>query len=460
MEAAEIPVYSLSEILNMHESHISIFLSTLGVPASGDARGQIALALDSLGKLSYSSPINGDNLRGLIKVTTPSEITKTKEVVRAAGVMPSVNRSELMKQYLSYAMVPLAESPRFLPVVRPASPRLSIIRPTSPRPTSPRTPVSAGFEAIPETKPALPLVTLEAEDWRTELTALINFLNKFSGEVIQQIVKNYNYRRIQKICQLIPKVLADESLEIPSTVAEKLRNLNELLCDSQFFWHLKTQHDFGVTYATPPRQRTWKQEYKFRLIALERKFRQAVSVGNVTTVQEFLDYGIDPDAQDLSGDTALIKASVHGYVNIVRSLLNYGAAPNIQNLVGATALMRAARFGHYDVVQLLLDHGAEVNTSDYQNDTALIRASIGGHTNVARLLLARGADPNIQNYQGDTALIKAVSAEYGLVELVELLLDYGADANIRNVAGRTARDLARWYSSSKELMFLLEQHAQ
>ncbi len=116
MERPEIPIYSLAEILSMDSSHVRIFLLKLRIPLSNDARGKIALKLNQLGKLTYPPPINSINLAGLIKITKPSRITETQNIVRAAGITPSNNRLQLMIQYLSYATIPLAESPRFLPL--------------------------------------------------------------------------------------------------------------------------------------------------------------------------------------------------------------------------------------------------------------------------------------------------------------------------------------------------------
>ena len=114
MERPEVPVYSLAEILNMDSSHVRIFLSTLRIRPSDDSRGQIALKLNQLGKLSYPPPVNSINLTGLIEVTKPSQLTETKNIVTAAGITPSDDRMTLMIQYLSYAQV--AESHRFLPL--------------------------------------------------------------------------------------------------------------------------------------------------------------------------------------------------------------------------------------------------------------------------------------------------------------------------------------------------------
>ncbi len=65
----EIPVYSLHGILSMLEDHVFKFLRTLDIPISNDNRGQIALKLNQLGKLTYPSPIDNTNLAMLINAT-------------------------------------------------------------------------------------------------------------------------------------------------------------------------------------------------------------------------------------------------------------------------------------------------------------------------------------------------------------------------------------------------------
>ena len=440
MEAAEIPVYSLSGILDMNEGWLARFLKRLAIPESDDAVGQIALALDSLGKLTYLPPINGDNLRELIKLTTPAEITRTKEVVRAAGVTPSVNRLELMKQYLYYATVPLAESPRFLPLERPISPRLSIIRPTSPR-----TSVSVGFEAIPEAQ-------------RGEFVALVNLLNNFPSETIQQIVKHYSYPRIQKICEIIAKVLVNKDVKLSSVLTNKLRNLNELLCDSQFFWRLKTQHDFEVTYDTPPDGRSWKQDYEFRLQVLQSEFFKAVVNDNKSRVEELLNFGVDPNAQEQFGVTALIHVSMNGQLEIARLLLEHGAKLDIQSRVGTTALINASRFNHKDIVRLLLEHGADPNIQDNKGNTALIIASNEGHDKIIQMLLGTNVDLNIRDKFENTALILA--SFHGYDDIVRILLVAGADFTLQNDQGYTALMLASDRGRDKIVRMLLDAGAE
>ncbi len=78
----EIPVYSLNEILSMHEGHVSNFLRTLGIPTSDDNRGQIALKLNQLEKLSYPPPINSFDLAMLLSTTKDVVSTRVQSMIQ------------------------------------------------------------------------------------------------------------------------------------------------------------------------------------------------------------------------------------------------------------------------------------------------------------------------------------------------------------------------------------------
>jgi len=135
----------------------------------------------------------------------------------------------------------------------------------------------------------------------------------------------------------------------------------------------------------------------------------------------------------------LVNAATLGDIESVRNLLNNGVDINASTDYGDTALMMAAR-GDTDIVKLLLERGANPNSKDDIGYTALLIASIEGHTDTVQLLLDRGADPNIPANDGDTALMAA--SNWGHIDTVQLLLDRGADINIENDKRLTASTLA------------------
>ena len=141
-------------------------------------------------------------------------------------------------------------------------------------------------------------------------------------------------------------------------------------------------------------------------------------------------------------------------VETVKSLLNNGVDVNAKNHLGTTALMSAASSGQTNMVEFLLDRGADINAKDIGGDTALTysgQPQIDPTTGlpktftsddeiievkICKLLLDKGADINAKDSEGMTALMYAASS--GQTNMVEFFLDKGADINAKDKAGHTA----------------------
>src|SRR4051794_8922962 len=80
-----------------------------------------------------------------------------------------------------------------------------------------------------------------------------------------------------------------------------------------------------------------------------------------------------------------------GDLRRLEDLLARGVDVNARNQEGATALMMAAYQGQLEVVRALTDHGADLNATDFDGDTAVMLADHSGHEDIVRLLIARGA---------------------------------------------------------------------
>ena len=84
---------------------------------------------------------------------------------------------------------------------------------------------------------------------------------------------------------------------------------------------------------------------------------ESAKTGNVGTIRRLLKMpGLDVNAVDSYGDTALIHAAGNGRVEVVKELLgNEKVDVNAVDIHGDTALIRAARSGRVEVVKLILD---------------------------------------------------------------------------------------------------------
>ncbi|CAK8994193.1 unnamed protein product [Durusdinium trenchii] len=135
----------------------------------------------------------------------------------------------------------------------------------------------------------------------------------------------------------------------------------------------------------------------------------AASCGHLEVVRLLLEAGVDKDAADTDGWTALHIAAENGHSEVVRLLLEAGADKDAADTDGSTALHFAARNGHLKVVQLLREAGADKDAADTDGCTALGFAAYNGngHLEVVRSLPEAGTDT-----QGWTASTLATSCNH------------------------------------------------
>lgn len=121
----------------------------------------------------------------------------------------------------------------------------------------------------------------------------------------------------------------------------------------------------------------------------EEDFLRSAEKGDVISVELFLAAGMDPNAKDQYGGTALRYAASRGHVAIVQALLDKGADVNVKDNDGFTPLRYATRNGYAPIVKALLDKGADANAKDPGGWTPLAVAT--GHPEIVQLLRAAGA---------------------------------------------------------------------
>ena len=93
-------------------------------------------------------------------------------------------------------------------------------------------------------------------------------------------------------------------------------------------------------------------------------FQEAAFNGQAEIVRQATMAGVDIDAVDADGRTALQLAAFNGHTEVVRWLLEKGAQAEHRDAAGRTALMYAATGPYQETVRVLLGAGAEVNAVD------------------------------------------------------------------------------------------------
>jgi formylglycine-generating enzyme required for sulfatase activity len=112
----------------------------------------------------------------------------------------------------------------------------------------------------------------------------------------------------------------------------------------------------------------------------------AAKQGSVKAIRQALGSGIDVNAADKDGWTALALAASGGKPDAVKTLLKAGAAVNVKASGGQTPLMAAVLSGNRDVVKLLLDGGADAFAATVEGASALDIARRSGKKPLSDLL--------------------------------------------------------------------------
>lgn len=167
--------------------------------------------------------------------------------------------------------------------------------------------------------------------------------------------------------------------------------------------------------------------------------------------------GVDVNARDKSGNTALNLAVQHGQRDVVQLLLNYETTNiNTANAQGRTPLISAVLTQDTELMHMILKHPqVECALQDNEARTALIHATALGLTDMVMLLLEKDDQCiNIQDINGDTALTVAV-AEYDETPVIRHLILHHANPNLKNRRGYSAY-LRSQDSNTHGISYLLE----
>jgi uncharacterized protein len=167
----------------------------------------------------------------------------------------------------------------------------------------------------------------------------------------------------------------------------------------------------------------------------------AAELEDLAAVDSLLQAGAAVDAANRFNVRPLELAAENGNQEIVERLLAAGADANARSREGQTPLMSAALNGRPGAIAALLAHGAEVDAAEsYRGQTALMLAAGEGNADAARALIAAGADVKAKSKSGFTPLLFAV--RNARLDAVRVLLEHGADVDDLAPDGTSALNVA------------------
>jgi len=203
----------------------------------------------------------------------------------------------------------------------------------------------------------------------------------------------------------------------------------------------------------------------------------AVYLDDRSTVDLLIRAAANVNVSNELGVTPLFIASSAGSGPMVATLLAAGAKPNSPSGDNeVTPLMAAARSGSVEAVTSLLSHGADVNAvEEAHGQSALMWALANRHPDVARVLIEGGASVAARSrvlrrrmvvggdhamdvdLGGSTALL--IAARHGDVESARLLISAGADVNDTAPDGTSVLVFAAHSGHGAFAIYLLDQGA-
>ena len=173
----------------------------------------------------------------------------------------------------------------------------------------------------------------------------------------------------------------------------------------------------------------------------EPEFFRAVNLEDAAAVRAFLQGGMNPNAKNEKGETALTYAIQYKDPKVIKVLIEK-ADLNMKDDLVNSPIHLAVTTKKDEIFDLLLEKNADVNlggqSGKTKNQTALYAAVLKDREDFVQKLLEKGANPNIADSEGAYPLSEAVVRSGANPQIVKRLLDGGANVNAQEANKATA----------------------
>ena len=177
----------------------------------------------------------------------------------------------------------------------------------------------------------------------------------------------------------------------------------------------------------------------------------AVKWNAFNTAKTLIALGVDVDAQNLSGKTALSDACRSAKKDMAVLLIRSGADINATDATGRTVLMDAISSNNEEMVKLLLSYKANVQVQEMSGRNAYHEAALTGNVGIINMIRKAGGNPLARDAAGDTPFSLVLNADISVIQAV-----LGNDTTIADSDGNTPIHIAvSRHVGKKTLMQLL-----
>ncbi|EKV56756.1 ankyrin repeat domain-containing protein [Brachyspira hampsonii] len=171
-------------------------------------------------------------------------------------------------------------------------------------------------------------------------------------------------------------------------------------------------------------------------------FFSAVNRGDIKSVKEYIEMGININLQDERKRTPLMIAAYKNDVKMVKLLVDNDANVNIQDEKLNSPFLYASSRGMLNIIKLIYKKADTRNVLNIFGSNALILACEKEHLGTVKFLLENtDIDVNHINHLSYTALLEVAivgNDSLNYAEIVKILLEHGADKTIKDKNGHDA----------------------
>jgi len=169
----------------------------------------------------------------------------------------------------------------------------------------------------------------------------------------------------------------------------------------------------------------------------------------------YLNKYVSPDGKNVQ---ILSDAEKNLALKYVKYFVSKGMDVNAKDNLGITAIHATALVGHVEIADFLVSKGANVQAKDNNGTTPLHVVGLNKNTEIAPFLVAKGADVNVRNNNGITPLHSVTLV--GNLESIKFLVSRGADIHAKDNNGVTPLLAATVGNGSMEVIqFLISKGA-